>query len=91
MKPFRRVKDRLKGPLHSRAIAGFMLQAPGGGGEYVSMSNIFFHEMNTCTNTPKGGLFNAQKTTENGCRVLMQLQVVCCRHQAPGGGINLCP
>ena len=53
MKPFRRVKDRLKGPLHSRAIAGFMLQAPGGGGEYVSVSNIFFHKMNTCTNTPE--------------------------------------
>ena len=55
MKPFQRVKDHLKGPLPSRAIAGFMLQAPlaGGGGEYVSVSNIFFHEMNTCTNTPK--------------------------------------
>jgi len=89
MQPFRRVKDRRNRLARYRAIAGILLQVPGGGVEQISVSTKPFWEMNICTNTPNCSLFDAQKTAEIDWRVLEQLGVFCCSYKEMALGISL--
>jgi len=49
-----------------------LVQVPGGGVTFISVSIGPILMVSTCTNTTKRSLFNAQKTAENDHRVLEQ-------------------